>query len=93
MKHFSIGYHNDNIKVETGDDYRLIFPDGRWLVMDLKEDFSKTIASSDPDIRQHTPTHWVITSTSGGPEWINREQLQVMGELISRKVQEPENQL
>jgi hypothetical protein len=92
MKNFSIAYHNDSIKVEAGDSYRLVFPDGRWLIMDFKEDYSKTVASSDADIRQHTPTQWVITSTSGGPDWINRAQLQVMGELINRKVREPENQ-
>jgi hypothetical protein len=92
MKNFSVVYHNNSIKVETVDGYRLVFPDDRWLIMDLKEDFSKTVASSDADTRQQTPTQWVITSTSGGPDWINREQLQVIGELISRKVQEPEKQ-
>lgn len=92
MKHFSIVYHNDTIKVETGNSYKLIFPDDRWLIMDCKEDYSKTIASSDADTRQQIPSEWVITSTSGGPDWLNREQLQVLGELVNRKVQEPQNQ-
>ncbi|GAC1597042.1 MAG: hypothetical protein NVS3B8_09940 [Chitinophagaceae bacterium] len=92
MKNFSIYYHNESIKVETGNYYRLIFPGGRWLMINCQEDYSKTVASSDEDTRQSIPSEWVVVSTSGGPDWVNREQLQVLGELLIRKIQEHENQ-
>ena len=87
-KKFTLEYHNESIRIETGNNYRLTWPDGRWLTMECKDDYSKTQASSDEDVRQITSCQWTITETSGGPDWINREQLQVVGELILRK--EPE---
>jgi hypothetical protein len=87
-KNFTVEYHNNSIKVEIGDNHRLTWPDGRWLLMNCQEDYSKTQASTDADTRQIAPYQWVVDSTSGGPDWINREQLQVVGELISRKEQE-----
>ena len=87
-KNFSIEYHNDSIKVESNGGYRLTWPDKRWLLIKCLEDYSKTQASTDEATRQITPCQWTIESTSGGPDWINREQLQVVGELINRKEQE-----
>lgn len=85
MKNFSVAYHNDTIRVEGDEQYRLTFPDDRWLDVKLQADYSRVVASSDSDTRQTAPEEWVILSTSGGPDWINREQIQVIGELISRK--------
>jgi hypothetical protein len=87
-KKIPVEYHNERIIAETGENYRLTWPDGRWLIMEYKEDHSKTMASSDADSRHITPSLWMVDSTSGGPAWINREQLQVLGELIKRKEQE-----
>ncbi len=90
MKKFSISYHNESIAVEQDEHFRLIFPGNRWLTIKNQEDFSKTIASSDEATRQNIPSEWVVVSTSGGPDWVNREQLQVLGELINRKAAEQE---
>ena len=68
---------------ENGE-YKLTFPDGRWITMEQKEDFSQTVASSDEDSRQNIPTHWIVLRTSGKPDWVNREQVQVLGELVIR---------
>jgi hypothetical protein len=87
-KKFTLEYHNESIRIETGSHYRLTWPDGRWLTMECKDDYSKTQASSDASTRQIIPNQWTIIEISGGPDWINREQLQVVGELIVRK--EPE---
>jgi hypothetical protein len=87
-KNFTLEYHHDSIKVATGDNYQLTWPDGRWLKIHCQEDYSKTEASSDAGTRQMVSSQWVIDATSGGPDWVNREQLQVIGELINRKEQE-----
>ncbi|MEP6749130.1 MAG: hypothetical protein ABJB86_15460 [Bacteroidota bacterium] len=87
-KKFTVEYHNESIRIEKGSHYRLTWHDGRWLTIECKDDYSKTQASSDEGVRQIIPSKWTVIETSGGPDWINREQLQVVGELILRK--EPE---
>ncbi|MEO6314383.1 MAG: hypothetical protein ABIU63_09735 [Chitinophagaceae bacterium] len=87
-KKFTVVYHNEKIDVQAGEHYRLTWPDGRWLVMDCKDDYSKTPASSDAEARQVISCIWVIETSSGGPDWVNREQLQVIGELLKRREQE-----
>jgi hypothetical protein len=89
-KNLTLEYHNNAITVESGENYRLTWPDGRWLIMNCQEDYSKTQASTDADTRHIIPCQWTVESTSGGPDWINREQLQVVGELIGRKEKEQE---
>lgn len=84
MKHFTIEFHSQAIQVEQNGEIKLIFPDGRWLTMEKREDYSQTVASSDEDSRQSIPTHWAVLRTSGKPDWVNREQVQVLGELVTR---------
>ena len=96
MEKFSIEYHNEPISIEpTGiapiEKYRLTYGDGRWLVMDKRPDDTKTVATFNANISYSTASVWAVESKSEGPDWINTEQLQVIGELIARKEQELEN--
>ena len=93
MKHFNVEYHNDNIQVSpveglANEQYRLDYPDGRWLIMGKRPDDTKTVATYNENISYSTATVWAIESKAGGPDWVNTEQLQVIGELIARKEQE-----
>lgn len=95
MENFSIDYHNEHISVsdmhiESLEKFRLSYPDGRWLVMEKRPDDSKTVATFNANISYSTATVWAIESKSEGPDWINAEQLQVIGEIIARKAQEHE---
>ena len=90
MKEFSIDYHREHINIEfigiEGlEKYRLSYDDGRWLVMDKRPDDTKTVATYNDNISYSTASVWAIESKSQGPDWINREQLQVIGEIISNK--------
>lgn len=96
MKTFNIEYHNELISIEpidseTNDKYRLGYQDGRWLVMDKRPDDTKTVATFNANISYSTATVWAIEEKSEGPDWINTEQLQVIGEIIARKAQEHES--
>jgi len=96
MEKFSIEYHNELISVtplgiESIEKYRLSYQDGRWLIMDKRPDDTKTVATFNANISYSTATVWAIESKSEGPDWINTEQLQVIGEIIARKAQEHEN--
>ena len=95
MKTFNIEYHNEQIRIEpieadseSSEKYRLDYNDGRWLVMDKRPDDTKTVATFNANISYSTATVWAIEKKSEGPDWINAEQLQVIGEMISRKQQE-----
>ena len=93
MEPFSIEYHNQVIKVlpiegESTDKYKLTYQDGRWLTMDKKPDDSKTVATFNANISYSTSMVWAIEDKSEGPDWVNAEQLQVIGEIITRKAQE-----
>jgi hypothetical protein len=76
---------------ESIEKYRLSYDDGRWLVMDKRPDDTKTVATFNANISYSTATVWAVESKSEGPDWVNTEQLQVIGELIARKEQELEN--
>ena len=96
MENFSIEYHNELIRVEsigmeTTEKYRLTYEDGRWLTMDKRPDDTKTVATFNANVSYSTATVWVVESKSEGPDWINMEQLQVVGEIITRKAHELEN--
>jgi hypothetical protein len=93
MNTFSIDYHNDQIMIESinetsNEQYHLSYRDGRWLVMGKRPDDTKTVATYNDNISYSTATVWAIEKKSEGPDWINMEQLQVIGELISRRAQE-----
>jgi len=96
MEKFSIEYHNELIRIashgiESVEKYRLSYDDGRWLIMDKRPDDTKTVATFNANISYSTATVWAVESKSEGPDWVNTEQLQVIGELITRKEQELEN--
>jgi len=93
MKSFSIEYHNEVIAVEpieaaANEQYRLGYKDGRWLIMGKRPDDTKTVATYNENISYSTATVWAVENKSEGPDWINPEQLQVIGELVSRKERE-----
>ena len=96
MEKFSIEYHNELIRIaahgiESVEKYRLSYDDGRWLIMDKRPDDTKTVATFNANISYSTASVWAVESKSEGPDWVNTEQLQVIGELITRKEQELEN--
>ncbi len=96
MEKLSIEYHNELISVtpvglESADKYQLTYQDGRWLVMEKRPDDTKTVATFNANISYSTATVWAIESKSEGPDWINAEQLQVIGEIIARKSNELEH--
>lgn len=82
---FEIVYRNQVIKVVPGKSYRLIFPDGRWLLIGRYPDDTHTTAVDNANISYSTAFVWVIEDKTGGPDWLNPEQVQVLGELIHRK--------
>lgn len=97
MKTFSIEYHNELIRIEpieadseSNEKYKLTYPDDRWLIMDKRPDDTKTVATFNANISYSTATVWAIENKSEGPDWINTEQLQVIGEMIARRQQELE---
>ena len=96
MENFSIEYHNELIRVESigmdlTEKYQLEYEDGRWLTIGKRPDDTKTVATFNANISYSTATVWVIEGKSEGPDWINMEQLQVVGEIITRKAHELEN--
>jgi hypothetical protein len=76
MKTFEIEYHDEIIRVLAEDNYTLSYPDGRWLILEKKSDDAPV---------------WLVKNKSKGPDWMNREQAQVIGELLHRKEMELEN--
>ena len=93
MKSFSIEYHNELISIEpveaaSNEQYRLNYNEGRWLVMGKRPDDTKTVATYNENISYSTATVWAVENKSEGPDWINPEQLQVIGELVTRKEKE-----
>lgn len=93
MRSFSLSFHNENIRIEAVDNvsnkqYQLRYADGRWLVMGKRPDDTKTVATYNENISYSTASVWAIESKSEEPDWINMEQLQVIGELIQRKEKE-----
>jgi hypothetical protein len=93
MNRFNIEYHHDQISIEpvnetSNEQYRLSYHDGRWLVMGKRPDDTKTVATFNDNISYSTATVWAIEQKSEGPDWINMEQLQVIGEMIQRRAQE-----
>lgn len=96
MKTFSIDYHREHITIEfigmeSLEKYKLMYEDGRWLIMDKRPDDTKTVATFNDNISYSTASVWAVESKSEGPDWINREQLQVIGEIISNKQKELEH--
>ncbi|HTL08641.1 MAG TPA: hypothetical protein VL307_10305 [Chitinophagaceae bacterium] len=93
MEQFSIEYHNQVIRIspiegESTDRYKLTYQDDRWLIIDKKPEESKTVATFNASVSYSTATVWAIEQKSEGPDWVNTEQLQVIGEIITRKAQE-----
>lgn len=92
MKAFDIEYHDERIKVSGDDNYRLTYPDGRWLVLEKQAGDTGTVSIFNDNTNYGTISMWVIQSKSEGPDWVNREQLQVIGELVVRKGKEAERE-
>ena len=95
METLSIEYHNELIMVapagiESIEKYKLSYNDGRWLIMHKRPDDTKTVATFNANISYSTATVWAVESKSEGPDWVNAEQLQVIGEIIERKSKEAE---
>lgn len=93
MEKTTIEYHGEKIAVElpvedAQQQYRLVFPGNRWLVMSQHPDDTKTVATYNDNISYSTGTVWAIDAQSEGPDWINAEQLQVLGEIILRRLSE-----
>jgi hypothetical protein len=91
MRTFNIIYQDETVQVQTGNHYRLQFPDGRWLVIEKYPDDTSTTAVENANISYSYRFIWVIEEPTGHPDWINDEQLQVIGELVLRKEQALEN--
>src|SRR3954470_9743356 len=92
MKAFDIEYHNERITVSGEDNYKLTYPDGRWLVIEKQAGDTGTVSIFNDNTNYGTVSIWVIRSKSEGPDWVNREQLQVIGELVLRKEKEAEGE-
>ncbi|MDE3247190.1 MAG: hypothetical protein KGO82_00930 [Bacteroidota bacterium] len=93
MQHMTIEYHGMTIIVQAPAEdeqqqFRLIFPGDRWLLMSQHPDDTKTVATYNDNISYSTGTVWAIDEQSQGPDWINAEQLQVLGEIVLRKTQQ-----
>ncbi len=91
MKAFDIEYHNEVIQVSAGNHYKLSYPDDRWLVIQKQTGDTGTVSLFNDNTNYATTSMWVVQSKSEGPDWINREQLQVIGELVVRKEKEAEH--
>ena len=91
MKAFDIEYHNQQIQVSGEQNYKLTYPDGRWLVIEKQSGDTGTVSIFNDNAKYGTTSMWVVQSKSEGPDWVNREQLQVIGELVVRKAAENEN--
>lgn len=83
--HFDIVYHDQTINVTAGRHYRLNFPDGRWLALGRYPDDTQTTSVENANISYSLAFVWVVEDKSAGPEWLNNEQVQVLGELVKRK--------
>lgn len=68
--------------------FHLTFPGDRWLIMSQHPDDMKTVATYNDNISYSTGTVWAIDEQSEGPDWINTEQLQVLGEIVLRRIQQ-----
>lgn len=88
MKTFEIEYHGETITITPGDGYKLSYADGRWLTIKQQSDDTGVVSIFNDNIDYRTAAVWVIDKKSEGPDWMNREQLQVIGELVSRKEKE-----
>jgi hypothetical protein len=91
MKTFEIEYHDEVIRVSVEDNYKLSYPDGRWLILKKRSDDTGVVSSFNDNTSYSTASVWAVESKSEGPDWVNREQLQVIGELVVRKELELEN--
>jgi len=92
MKAFDIEYHDQRIQVNAENNYKLTYPDDRWLVIEKQSGDTGTVSIFNDNTNYGTTSMWVIQSKSEGPDWVNREQLQVIGELVVRKEKELENE-
>jgi hypothetical protein len=90
MKTFEIEYHNETVRVSAEDNYKLSYSDGRWLVLEKRSDDTGTVSIFNDSTSYGATSVWAIQSKSEGPDWVNREQLQVIGELLVRKEKEAE---
>lgn len=91
MKTFEIEYHNEVIRVSAADGYKLSYPDGRWLILEKRSDDTGIVSIFNDNTSYGATSVWAVKSKSEGPDWVNREQLQVIGELVVRKEMELEN--
>ena len=91
MKTFEIEYHDEVIRVSAEDNYKLSYPDGRWLILGRRSDDTGVVSTFNDNTNYGTTSLWALESKSEGPDWVNREQLQVIGELVVRKEMDLEN--
>jgi hypothetical protein len=89
---FDIVYQDQVIKVTPDSHYRLTFPDGRWLLVGRHPDDTRTTSVENANISYSMAFVWVVEDASAGPNWLNHEQVQVIGELIKRKETELEEE-
>ena len=91
MKTFEIEYHNEIIRVAADGNYKLSYPDGRWLILEKQLDETGTVSIFNDNINYDVAPVWTIQDKSEGPDWVNKEQAQVIGELALRKEMSVEN--
>jgi len=91
MKTFEIEYHNETIRVTAEGNYKLSYPDGRWLILGKQMDDTGTVSIFNDNINYDVAPVWTIQDKSEGPDWVNKEQAQVIGELVLRKEMSVEN--
>jgi len=91
MKTFEIEYHSESVRVSADENYKLSYPDGRWMIIEQRSDDTGVVSTFNDNTRYGANSVWVVESKSEGPDWVNREQLQVIGELVVRKEMELEN--
>ena len=91
MKTFEIEYHNETIRVAAEGNYKLSYPDGRWLILGKQLDDTGTVSIFNDNINYGAASVWTIQDKSEGPDWVNKEQAQVIGELVLRKEMSVEN--
>jgi hypothetical protein len=88
MNTHTLNFHSKTILAEriekgTSEMYKLSWPDGRHLVMEQQDEI-RTESTTGVFERETNNTRWVIVYDDGGPAWVNTEQLQVIGELVTR---------
>ncbi|MEP6746313.1 MAG: hypothetical protein ABJB86_01235 [Bacteroidota bacterium] len=84
-KDFEICYHDQVVTIHAGDNYRLTFPDGRWVLIHCYPDDTQTTSVDNANISYSLASVWVIEDKAPGAGFLTTEEIQVVGELIKRK--------